>query len=502
MATTEIVQTGKDGDRLRPLAPLGDDAEPRFTLSVNTAKPRQVLEGFGASFTESSAWNLACLPEAERRDVLTKLFDPEAGVGFTLTRTHVNSCDYSLRHYSYVEPGDLELATFDVSEDLRGFTGRENDQVAGIEMADPGFDLIPMIRAAREISGAGFRIVASPWSPPSWMKEGEHAEMTGGHLKRDVDDRGRLIYYDAWARYLVAYVEAYREAGVEIWGLTPQNEPGHAEHARWDTCFWSPEWQREFVADYLGPRLTEAGLLDPDDLAAGLRLYVFDHNKYDALDSVPVILDDPAANRYVYGIAIHWYAVNMGGTPNFRGEVLDELLRRYPDKAILHTESSIDLHPDDPVGQYWDPRNQDWTRGTFTPFSNYAMDIITDLNHGASGYIDWCVVLSNKGGPNPYDNFNSASVLVDPVERTVLYTPLYYLLGHFSKYLRPGSVRLELGGELPEGVHATAARNPDGRIAVVVFNDRDEALTFSVEVDGSIVASAIAPDAIQTLVLE
>ena len=128
-----------------------------------------------------------------------------------------------------------------------------------MDIESPDFDLLPLIKAAREIPGADFRILASPWSPPSWMKDGEHAEMTGGHLKRDQDENGRLIYYDAWARYLVAFAEAYAAEGVPLWALTPQNEPGHAENARWDTCFWSAEWQREFVADYLGPALADGG---------------------------------------------------------------------------------------------------------------------------------------------------------------------------------------------------------------------------------------------------
>ncbi len=500
-AAPTIVQTGRNGDRHRVLAPTDSPGVADFTITVDTAHPQQTIAGFGASFTESSAWNLACLPDSSRRDVLAHLFSPVTGAGFTLTRTHINSCDYSLRHYSYSEPGDLDLASFSIAEDTSGFTGQENDQVGGIGMEDPQFDLLPLIEAARAVPGADFRIVASPWSPPSWMKEGEHAEMTGGRLRRDAGSDGRLVYYDAWARYLVAYVQAYAHEGVPVWALTPQNEPGHAENARWDTCFWSAEWQREFIADYLGPAMSAAGLLDVDDLAAGVGIFVFDHNKVDALATVPVILDDPRAARFVRGIAIHWYDINLGGKADHRAKVLDELSGRYPDKPLLHTESSIDIQAGNPVGQYWDPDNRDWTGGRFTPFSQYAIDIITDLNHGAIGYIDWCMVLSTAGGPNPYDNFNSAPVLVDLRQRTVLYTPLYYLLGQFSKYIRPGAVRLETTAVLPASVYATAARNADGSTAIVVFNDHEEPLDFRIAIDGAEIASTVAGDAVQTILV-
>jgi glucosylceramidase len=501
-AETLIVQTGKNGDRHRRLAREEAKSESPVLLVVDTVHPHQELAGFGASFTESSAWNLACLPETMRGDVLVRLFAPDSGMGFTLTRTHINSCDFSLRHYSYTEPDDFALESFSINEDLAGFSGDENDQVLGIGIEDPGFDLLPMIRAAQDVPGANFRIIASPWSPPSWMKEGEHAVMTGGQLRRDVDEDGRLIYYDVWARYLVAFVESYAQEGVPVWALTPQNEPGHAEHARWDTCFWNSEWQREFIADYLGPAMSAAGLLSTDDLEAGVGIFAFDHNKADMLEFVPVVLDDPAAAQYVRGIAIHWYAINLGGVADYRGEALEELHRRYPDKPLLHTESSIDLHPDDPMGQYWDPENEDWTRGKFTPFSQYAIDIITDLNHGAIGYIEWCMVLSTLGGPNPYDNFNSAPVLVDPEADVVLYTPLYYLLGHFSKFIRPGAVRLGVGGDLPAGVYATAARNPDGSLAVVVFNDGAEPEELMIEVNGHQIPTIIDAEAIQTIVVD
>ncbi len=496
-----IVQTSKGGDRLVPKEQLARDADASIRIEINDAVTFQTIEGFGASFTESSAWNLATLPIAKRDEVLDRLFNPETGLGFSLARTHINSSDYSLRHYSYVRDHDLELKSFSIEEDKQGFSGVENAQVKGIKLDDPSFDLLPMILAAQRVPGAEFSIIASPWSPPSWMKDGEHKEMTGGYLKKDTDDKGRKIYWDAWARYLVKYVIAYSEAGVATWGLTPQNEPGHADNASWDTCKWTADEQREFIADYLGPELVKAGLIDTSNLEHGLKLFIFDHNKFDLIEFATTVLDDPAAAQYVYGTAFHWYAINYTGKADYRGDAIAALASRYPKKKLLHTESSIDIHPHAPIGQYWDPTNRDWTGGRFTPFSQYATDIITDLNNGAIGYIDWCVVLSTTGGPNPYNNFNSASVLVDPYQKTVIYTPIYYLLGHFSKYVRPGALRIGLAADLPADVHATAFRNTDGSIVAVVFNDTEAPVVIKLEMNDESVLSQLDGDAVQTIVI-
>lgn len=159
------------------------------------------------------------------------------------------------------------------------------------------------------------------------------------------------------------------------------------------------------------------------------------------------------------------------------------------------------IHANAPIGQYWDPMNRDWTNGRFTPFSQYAIDIITDINNGAIGYIDWCVVLSTTGGPNPYNNFNSAAVLVNPRQQTVLYTPIYYLLGHFSKYVRPGALRIGLTADLPADLHASAFRNTDGSIVAVVFNDAEAPVVIELEIDGETVLSQLDGDAVQTIVL-
>ena len=164
---------------------------------------------------------------------------------------------------------------------------------------------------------------------------------------------------------------------------------------------------------------------------------------------------------------------------------------------MIHTESSIDIDPDDPVGQYW--RLSSDYAGDFVPFDTYAYDIITNLENGTQGYVEWCMILSNEGKPNPYDNFNSAPVLIDPVTDSVTYTPLYYLLSHFSKFIRPGAHRIGLRDAEVQGVIQTAAKNPDGSIAVVVFNSNEASVDLDVRLGGNSYPTRIAPRAMQTL---
>ena len=489
----DVYQTSQAGDNLKLIpgieAEIGAAEGKKVALQLIPDTEFQKYYGFGASFTESSAWNLATIPADLRHEVLTRLFSPTEGAGFTLTRTHINSSDYSNNHYTYVEAGDEDLSTFSVYEDMKGFTGDENDQVRGIELVEPGYDIIPMILEASDIPGADFNIIASPWSPPSWMKTGETAEMTNGTLLPQ--------YYGLWAEYLSNYVSAYAEQGITLWGLTPQNEPLHAHDARWDSNGLTPEQGRDFLRDYLGPQLEQDGHLNPDDLDDGLRVLIYDHNKSTMNDYVTPTYQDPEASKYAWGTAFHWYANSELEAHNWYAEELETLRTKWPDKGMIHTESSIDIDADDPMGQYW--RESTDYAGTFVPFDTYAYDIISDLNHGVQGYIEWCIILSTQGQPNPYDNFNSAPVLINPVTDDVIYTPLYYLLSHFSKFIRPDARRIGLEGEDTEGLISTAAKNPDGSIALVVYNKNEEARELSITLDTHTYVVQIAPRALQTI---
>ncbi|WP_046758887.1 glycoside hydrolase family 30 protein [Kordia jejudonensis] len=488
-----VYQTSQTGDNLKlvtetALKPATTKSK-KVSIQINPNQKLQEYVGFGASFTESSAWNLATIPATLRKEVLTRLFSPTEGAGFSLMRTHINSSDYSNGHYTYTEANDKSLSTFSIHEDMKGFTGNENDQVRGIELVTPKYDIIPMILEATNIQGADFNIIASPWSPPSWMKTGETSEMTNGTLKPE--------YYDVWAAYLSKYVSAYAEQGINLWGITPQNEPLHAHDARWDSNGFTPEQGRDFLRDYLGPQLVKDGHLNLNDLSDGLRVLIYDHNKSAMNAYVSATYSDPEAAKYAWGTAFHWYASSELEQHNWFKNELDTLRTTWPNKGMIHTESSIDIDANDPIGQYW--RESTDYAGTFVPFDTYAYDIITDMNHGVQGYIEWCMILSHKGQPNPYDNFNSAPILINPVTDEVIYTPLYYLLSHFSKFIRPNARRIELVGEELQGLAYTAAINLDGSIALVVFNRTSASIELALSLDSEMHTVTIPPRAMQTI---
>jgi glucosylceramidase len=494
----DVYQTSQAGDNLALLASLqgGNSlAMPAanggsLVLTIDAETMYQKYYGFGASFTESSAWNLATIPVAKRKEVLTKLFSPTDGAGFSLTRTHINSSDYSNNHYSYVEEMDEDLSTFSINEDLKGFTGNENKQTQGVKLEDASYDLIPMIREAQDIPGADFKVIASPWSPPSWMKSGETSKMTNGSLQEK--------YQPIWAEYFSKYLTAYADEGINIWALTIQNEPLHADNARWDSNGWSAIAARDFLRDHLGPRLEMDGHLNTADLESGVRVLLYDHNKSVMNDYVAATFADPEAAKYAWGTGFHWYTNSELDENNWYAAELALLHKTYPERAMIHTESSIDINVNDPIGQYW-TTSTDYA-GKFIPFTTYAYDIITDLNNWTQGYVEWCIILSNEGKPNPYNNFNSAPVLINPETDEVIYTPLYYLLSHFSKFIRPGAHRIELNSDSDiDGVIYTAAKNPDGTIALVVFNNNESTFDISVSLDGVTFNQQIAAHAMQTL---
>ena len=477
-ASVEIYQTGRAGDRLEKIESLKGFAQTDHTLKVNPENRFQTIVGFGGAFTEAGAHALSELSGEKRAEVLRDYFSPE-GAHLSLTRTHIASCDFSLKNYTYAPvPGDVELKHFSIAPDYPF--------------------LLPMIQDALKVAGADFKIMASPWTCPPWMKTNNH--WNGGELKKE--------YYSVFADYFVKYIEAYRQEGVEIWGLTPTNEP-LGNNSSWESVHFTAEEMRYFIGEHLGPKLDAAGL--------DMSIWAFDQNRdHEMLHWAETIYSDEKASSYVDGMAVHWYQ----STVDVGGENLDAMHGQFPNKGIIHSEGCIDnIGNDEPIGAmleddwYFRPEATDWgyiwalpenkkNHPKYRPFYRYVRDLIQGFNHNLNGWIDWNLVLNTRGGPNHAFNFCGAPILVDSGTNSAYYTPLYYAIAHFSKFVRPNAQRIgfDLSDDSP--LWTTAFLNEDGSIVVALFNPEEQATSCTLKIKGAKqLKVAIDAQALQTIVL-
>lgn len=416
--------------------------QPPRSVDVEERVTYQEIEGFGGAFTEAAAFTLTKLPEAKQEEVIRAYFDPEIGNAYTLCRTHINSCDFSLGNYACCEKdGDFALETFSIDRERK--------------------HLLPMIKRALRVSRGGFRLLASPWSPPAWMKTNGSMNR-GGTLKPDC--------HQVWADYYVRFIQEYQKEGVALWGLTVQNEPGSAQE--WDSCLFSSEEEGAFVRDYLGPTLERAGLGDR-------KIIVWDHNREKIFQSVRPIFDDPEASQYIWGAGFHWYAGN-----NF--ESIQRVHDAWPDKKLLFTEGCQEGGPH---------------HGSWLAAERYGESIIQDLNHWAAGWVDWNMVLDEKGGPNHVGNHCHAPILIDTERQEILVQPSYYYLGHFSRFIKPGARRVLCASGHDE-LEATACVNPDGQMVVVVMNRSEFALNFDLKTSRGYFPMFAPVRSLQTILLD
>jgi glucosylceramidase len=492
-------------------------------ISVYPDSTKQTIDGIGTSFTESSAFVLAHLEPERRRDVMQKIYG-ESGANFTLTRTHIGSCDFTVEgKYSYAEePDDADLSAFTIAPDLAGF---DPGRYPGIR--DPGYDLLPMIREALAIKEGqddrDLRIIASAWTAPPWMKNIETWYVPGSPDNDWQGDGGWLKpeHVATYADYLLAYLDAYRDAGVPIWGLTPVNEP-HGNGGNWESMHFSPESQNDFVKHHLGPRLAGGE-------HAGTRLLVYDQNRDGLEEWTDAILGDPESAGYVYGVAVHWYA----STFKVYEDAFERVQAKFPDCSIVQTEGCIDslgvearAGIADPVrfresgwfgndAFWWNANATDWAYSAtwageavadhpvYTPVHRYARDVIVGLDHWVTGWVDWNVVLDRDGGPNHVGNYCGAPIMIDTATGEVYYTPVYHVLAQFSRTIRPGdrAVRTErtLGGLDPDALHACATINGDRLVSVQLLNTTKDAIALGLQIGGHHADVTIPANSVQTV---
>ena len=431
--------TGKFGEYKQPL-------ETEISVFVNPNKEFQKFMGIGAAISDASAEVFAKLKKEDQEKLLEAYYDVEKGIGYSLARTTIHSCDFASESYTYIEEGDKDLKTFNIDHD-REFR-------------------IPMIKSAIEAAGGELLLYVSPWSPPAFMK-------TNGSMLKG----GKLIpeYRQSWANYYAKFIKAYEAEGMPIWGLTIQNEPMATQ--TWESCIYTAEEERDFLKDYLGPTLEKQGLGDK-------KIVVWDHNRDLMVNRSNVIFDDPEASKYAWGTGFHWYETWTGADPLFENVSL--VNNAYPDKKLMFTEGCIEKF-DAAKYQFWPNAER------------YGEQIINDFNNGTVAWTDWNILLDENGGPNHVGNFCFAPVHADTRTKELIFTPSYYYIGQFSKFIRPDARRISTASSRSV-LLSTSFKNTDGSLATIVMNKTDEPIQYNLFVGRDKASIEIPAHAIQTLI--
>lgn len=426
-------------------AEFGQPFETQPCVFVDPSKTFQTFLGIGGALTDASAETFAKLPAAKQQEFLSAYYDTQKGIGYTIGRTNINSCDFSSDMYTYVKDGDKELTSFSLAHDEKY--------------------KIPFIKKAAEAAGGKFTFFVSPWSPPAWMKDNNDM-LQGGKLKPE--------FYDSWANYYIKFIQAYEKQGIPVWGLTVQNEPMAKQ--KWESCIYTAQEETDFIKKHLGPALQKNNLSDK-------KLIAWDHNRDLLYQRASTLLNDPEAAKYVWGIGFHWYESWNG---DFQFENLKRVAETFPNTNLLLTEAC-----NFPFS--WQTFN-DWKWG-----ENYGLNIINDFNNGAVAWTDWNVLLDETGGPNHVNNFCFAPIHAKTKEGSLHYMNSYYYIGHFSKFIRPGAKRI-ISSSSRAQLLTTAFKNEDGTIAVVVMNNTAQEIPYHLWIGGKATEAKSLPHSIMTLV--
>ncbi|MBQ6816741.1 MAG: glucosylceramidase [Clostridia bacterium] len=413
----------------------------------------QEILGFGAAFTESAAYNYSKLTPEQKKDFLEKHFSKTNGIGYNFGRTHINSCDFSLDIYTYVEKGDKTLETFNID--------REKKYV------------IPFIKDALDYCDNDIFLFSSPWSPPDYMKDNESA-IRGGKLKEE--------YKKVWALYYAKYIKAFLAEGIKISAISVQNEPMAVQP--WESCNYSPEDERDFIEQYLAPVFDEEGL-------SHIKFIIWDHNKERVYDRAKTILGSQKVNERVWAVGHHWYTGDHFNCSTLVNDVLH--------KPTICTEFCTAITDD-----------------LFESANRYAREMCENLNNYTIASCDWNILLSTDGGPyhnrtaesvavagKVYESKSggcSAPVLYDNETKKLVYTPIYYYIGHFSKFIEKGAVRVATT-KFADPYYSCAFKNPDGTIVCVILNTTNEITPVTLRHNGICTKIELKPNSIITAII-
>jgi len=410
-------------------------------------KYQEVL-GFGGAFTESSAYLYSLLSDEDKRKFLKLYFTRENGIGYNFGRCHINSCDFSLSVYSSVKEGDKTLETFNLD--------REKEYI------------IPFLKDALEYCDEEIVLFASPWSPPAFMKDNNDM-LNGGKLLEE--------YKSVWARYYAKYIKAMAKEGINISAITIQNEPNAKQ--TWESCNYSPEDECEFIDKYLIDALDKEGLSD-------IKIMIWDHNKECVYDRAKKILSNEKVNNRVWAVAHHWYSGD-----HFEGL---RLVHEQLQKPLI-------------CGEFCGPI----TENANVLAEKYGIEICENFNNYEIASCDWNLLLDQNGGT--YHNRNAktegdlfenkedgcfAPILYDTDKRELIVTPIYYYIGHFSKYVKRGAKRVATTKHTKD-LYTCAFVNPDGGKVCIIINCSDKEQYATLRYDGGCTKNVMKPHSVITL---
>lgn len=426
---------------------LEQPRETQVCVFIDPLKTFQRFVGVGGAITDAAAEVFAKLSKDKQQELLNAYYDLDKGIGYSLARTNINSCDFSSDSYTYIQDQDVALKTFDIAHDKQF--------------------KIPLIQQAMAAAGGTLRLYISPWSPPAWMKD-NNSMLKGGSLLKQ--------YYQSWANYFIKYINALKNEGIPVWGLSVQNEPMAVQ--RWESCIYTAAAEADFIKTALGPALHRAGMGDK-------KLIIWDHNRDLIYQRASVTLKDPEVAKYVWGIGYHWYETWTGSDMMF--DNLKRTGEAFPSKNLIFTEGCKEKFSMDSI--------HNWSLG-----ERYGMSMINDFNAGTVGWTDWNILLDEEGGPNHVGNFCFAPVHVNTKTNEIIYTNAYHYIGHFSKFIRPGAKRIAAASNRTD-LLTTAFKNANGSLAVIVMNKGGKEIGYHLWINGKAVNITAPAHAIQTIML-
>lgn len=409
-------------------------------INIHPQAEYHTFLGIGGAFTETAALGYGKLSAEKQKEFIRAYFDKTDGIGYTAGRLHINSCDFSVSDYTYIREGDKTLESFDISHDTE--------------------NIIPMVKAA--LGETELWLFASPWTPPRFMKTVDAVQ--GGHLKKE--------YYRLWARYTAEYIKAYRKNGVEIQGVTVQNEPRHNQ--MWESCLYTPEEESEYI-----------GYLYDELKGLNVKILCYDHCRERLFERAEYIFGGKNG-AYCDGIANHWYSGDHFGEIRAVRNRWNGKLQVASEACCFSAESGIK------------------TEGIWSFAEKYAHDIGGALNAGCNAWVDWNLAVDENNGPSHHREGREISVdtavYCDTSNDRLVYQPTYYYIGHYSRFIRPGA-KCIASSSYTEKLEVCAFKNKNGEIVCVILNRTDKRLPFILRLGNYFLDAAADGHSIQSIII-